>query len=223
MKSAIFASLLLLGFGFGRAGTAAETGFYAGANLGVTEPAVGKSDGIFVAFAPLPGVIFRVLPESTSFDGSNPGWDVHLGYRVNRYLAAELAYSDFGSIDIHERFVVGPFPFLGVDQFVATSDATSRVTGPSVNVLGILPLGEGIEVFGRTGLLFADQTVQRMPGNTSSTVGEELWVIGGGFNFEIFPRISARIAYESVDTLPRTSRTGPIRLQRFVFGLSYDF
>jgi Outer membrane protein beta-barrel domain len=218
-RLAILVSTLAASF----SGEAAESGFYAGADLGVTEATVGKSDGIFVSLPQLPGIIFRSLPDSTSADSPMSGWSARLGYRVNRIVAAEIAYTDFGSIDIRETHVIGPFPFLGIDQFVTYSDIEAKVTGPSVNVLGILPLGDGFEVFGRAGLLFADKTSARIGVGNADSIGEELWVIGGGVDFRIARQWSGRIAYESVDGLPRDGRMGPMRLERFVFGLSYEF
>jgi hypothetical protein len=40
---------------------------------------------------------------------------------------------------------------------------------------------------------------------------------------EITDRWSVRVAYENLEDLRRTEFTGPIRLERFVFGVAYDF
>jgi len=208
------------------AGTSAdpvEKGFYAVADLGVTEPAVGKSDGFLISFTHVPGVIFRVQPSTSTADGSDAGGGVALGYRINRYLAAELAYTDFGEVDVREHYVVGPFDFpFFVPMFEIDVDLASRVAGPSLNVLGILPVADDFELFARAGVLFADHNVSRAPlgGATNS---EELLIWGVGMDVELTRRWSVRFAYESLEDLRKTRYTGPVRIERFMVGASYDF
>ncbi len=203
-----------------------QRGFYAVADFGVTDSTVGKSDGFLIAIVPFPGIIFRVLPESANASGSEPGFGATLGYRINRYLAAELAYTDFGSVDIAEEYLIRlPFPFPPNEPRREVINLTAEVAGPSINVLGKLPVGEGFELFLRGGLLFADQDVTRWSGDftRTSSNADELWVIGGGVDVRFSDRWSARFAYESVDRLGKTEFSGPMRLERFVFGASYDF
>jgi opacity protein-like surface antigen len=200
-----------------------ETGFYAVADLGVTEPAVGKSAGFLISFSHIPGVIFFVRPSSSTSDGSDAGGGVALGYRINRYLAAEFAYTDFGEVDIREHYVVGPigFPFP-IPALEFDVDVASRVAGPSLSVLGILPVSDEFEIFARGGVLFADQDVSRAPG-AAATNSEELLIWGAGVDVEITRRWSVRFAYENLEDLRRTQHTGPIRIERFVVGASYEF
>jgi opacity protein-like surface antigen len=204
-----------------------QNGFYAVADLGVAEPAVGKSDGFLISFSNLPGVIFHVRPSAVTFEGSDPGGGVTLGYRINRNFAAELAYTDYGQVDIREHYVVGPIdsPFLpfSIPRIDLDVDLTSRVAGPSLSILGILPVADGFEVFARAGILFADQDVSRNPADVSDSNAEKLAVWGAGMDVEITDRWSVRVAYENLEDLRRTEFTGPIRLERFVFGVAYDF
>jgi opacity protein-like surface antigen len=203
-----------------------QGGFYAVADVGVSEPTVGRSDGFLIAIVPFPGFIFHVSPASVSASGSEPGYGATLGYRINRYLAAELTYADFGSIDITEEYLIElPFPFPRDEPRRETINLTAQVTGPSINLLGKLPVGGDFELFFRGGVLFADQDVTRWNGDFTSTSSnaEELWVIGGGVDVRIADRWSARVAYESVDRMRKGRSVGPIRLERFVFGVSYDF
>ena len=221
MKSPLQGGLAILALQLTNTGHANESGFYAGAEFGVTETTVGKSDGIFVSLAQLPGIIFHVWPSTTSSDGADPGGGAWIGYRIGRYVAAEIGYTDYGTIDIRETYVIGLPPFT--PQFVDSFDTKATVTGPSLSLLGILPMGEDFEVFGRAGVLFADKSARRLPGGESDSIGHEKLFIGGGIRFQIAGRLSARIAYESVDRLPKGERTGSMRLERFVFGVSYDF
>jgi opacity protein-like surface antigen len=78
-------------------------------------------------------------------------------------------------------------------------------------------------VFARAGILFADQDVSRNPADVSDSNAEKLAVWGAGMDVEITDRWSVRVAYENLEDLRRTEFTGPIRLERFVFGVAYDF
>ena len=73
--------------------------------------------------------------------------------------------------------------------------------------------------------MFADEdvTLRSFGFTRTNSNAEELWVIGGGVDVQFADRWSARFAYESVDRLRKTEDSGPIRLERFVFGVSYDF
>jgi hypothetical protein len=218
IRSAVF---LVVCLGLVTGAGAAETGFYVGAELAVVEAGVGKSDGIFIA---TPDFVVRVFPDSLHFDGSTTGWGAVLGYRINRYLAGELAYVDFGSVAIQEKYdVTDLFPFPIDPPIIFTNDVASRVYGPAVSLLGILPVADGFEAFARAGLLFSDQELRLIPGDFVRTFGDELWIIGAGIDVAMTPRWSARFEYQSLDRLEGTDFTGPIRLERFVFGISYDF
>jgi len=208
--------------GAGASADAAESGFYAGMDAGPVHAHAGKSDGINIAFVPFPGIILHVNPSTTSDDGPKAGWGGLLGYRINRYLAAELAYTDFGSLAIEETFIVPPL-LPGGEEFEITQDVRSRTSGPSVNLLGILPVTDAIEPFLRAGVLFTDQEVNLVGTSLTFSNAEQLWILGGGVDFAIAQRWKARFAYESVDRLAKTTVSGPIRLSRFVFGVSYDF
>jgi opacity protein-like surface antigen len=202
-----------------------RTGFYVVADLGVAEPTVGKSDGFLISFTNIPGVLFHARPSAVSFEGSDPGGGATLGYRINRHFAAELAYTDFGQVDIREHYVIGPIdsPFVSIPRVDIDVDLTSRVAGPSLSVLGILPIARGFEMFARAGILFADQDVSRNPGDISASNAEKLAIWGVGMDVEIADSWSVRFAYEDLEDLGRTEFSGPIRVERFVFGAAYDF
>jgi opacity protein-like surface antigen len=207
--------------GAGTCAEAAESGFYAGVDIGPVDAAAGRSDGINVAFVPFPGIIIHINPSTTTVDRPNVSWGGVLGYRINRYFAAELAYTDFGSFTIEETFVVPPI-LPGGEEFVITHEVRSHTTGPSISMLGILPVAEGIEPFIRAGVLFTDHEAALVPGMLTVSSAEHLWILGGGIDFAIAPRWKARFAYEGVDRLAKTTLSGPVRLSRFAFGVSYD-
>ena len=203
-----------------------KSGFYIVTDLGITEPSVGKSDGFLVSFSNFPGLIFHLRPRSLTADDAGVGGSVALGYRINRYFAAELSYADFGDVDVEEHYVLGPIdsPFFPpIPRIDIEVDLTSRIVGPSAGVLGILPVTDEFEFFARAGVLLADHEVARSPGDRAASDADELFVWGTGFDVELSDRWAVRVAYENVESLRKTSYTGPIRIERFAFGVSYDF
>ena len=216
MKTIGLAALTLACLVFAGGADAAEAGFYAGIDAGVVEPTVGKSDSLL---ASLPGMPIEILSQEARSNGSQTGWSVVLGYRINRYLAGELAYTDFGAIDVVEDFELSassPFPLVVLES-------TSRISGPSLSVRGILPIADGFEAFVRAGLLLADQEVQHNLSNFIRTNAEELWIVGIGLDAKLSQRLSARFEFQSSDRFPRGPAIGPMALERFGFGLTYDF
>src|SRR5262245_29920160 len=81
----------------------AASGFYAGVALGRTEQDVDLSGrSILVITNPIGifGPIGQLVPpHSIHVDSGQMSWDATLGYRVNRYFAAEFTYLQFGETD----------------------------------------------------------------------------------------------------------------------------
>src|SRR5262249_18221486 len=119
---------------------AAEPGFYLSANLGRGEESPGKSIGTNFAFGFPTAGIQHIDPSRVDVDKGATAWGVGVGYRVNRYVAAEVEYIDFGTTDISEHYNLStpPVPPFPVDF---THTYSSRVEGPALSVLGCVPFG----------------------------------------------------------------------------------
>ncbi len=199
---------------------AAEPGFYAGVDLGAVEPDVGKSNGIT---AMTPGSFpTHLLPLSTKADGSESSWSAWVGYRVNRYLAGEVAYEDLGTVDIVELYD------LGDGSAPAPSTSSTHVTGPLISIRGILPIGEKFEAFARAGILFGAQELRLSSGpsvfrGSVDDVAVHPWVFGIGFDFAWSEQWAARVEFQSFQEIPGNSITGTLRHQRFAIGMVYGF
>ncbi len=138
---------------------------------------------------PIFGVPTVIAPKSVETDAIDTGFSATVGYRINRYLAAELSYTDFGEYESIERYSFGEFRYqLGV-------------AGPSLSVLGSLPLGEQWELFLRGGVLFADQEV-RLGGSLSNReFSDEVVLAGAGVQWSFAPRWATRLEYQRTDDL----------------------
>lgn len=197
------------------AANAADPGFYFGATASRVEHEVEGLPGVPVlvinTFTPppffggirptpnpgvplnpfLPPVSGFIAPTSTDIDEVDSGFSATVGYRVNRYLAAELSYHDFGEYQQVDRYDFGDITYeLGV-------------RGPSVSVLGSLPLGDRWELFLRGGVLFADQKVSLniINGPPNRDYSDEVILAGAGVQWSFAPRWAARVEYQRTDDM----------------------
>jgi opacity protein-like surface antigen len=231
---------------------AAESGFYVGAAGGRSEQRLDKQAGVgpvavlvaapqagFVPnpVTPAPGLPIFIptdaafLTPETTVDDTSVGWNVSLGYRVNKYLAAELAYVNSGEASLMQRyasFTVVPVPFPDIYRGYTV---TSR--GPALSVLGSLPLSSQWEVFLRGGVLFAKQEVETQTNIIDATVpsvlyldrefSDEVYTVGAGVQWAFLPRWTARLEYQRTDDLQANEIMGESRIDQaslsVLFGL----
>jgi hypothetical protein len=144
-----------------------------------------------VPLNPIFGAPVFIAPDSIEIDDVDAGFSATVGYRINRYLAAELSYADFGEFELIERYPT-------------VTDVRYRLSasGPSVSVLGSLPLGEQWELFLRGGVLFADQEVSlRIVSSFDRDFSDEVVMAGAGVQWSFAPRWAARLEYQRTDDL----------------------
>lgn len=180
----------------------------------------------------VPAAVF--LPAGRSADETDVGWNFSLGYRVNKYLAAEIAYVDSGEASLVEHYRPGatlsPIP-TQITEINRSYTVTSR--GPALSVLGTLPLSSQWEVFLRGGVLFAKQEVEsstRTVGGSAITptpidrdFSDEVVTVGAGVQWAFLPRWTARLEYQRTDDLQANEIMGKSRIDQaslsVLFGL----
>jgi opacity protein-like surface antigen len=173
------------------------------------------------------------VPAELSADETDVGWNFSLGYRVNKYLAAELAYVDSGEASLVEHY--RPLSFAPVPSPVTEINRSYTVTsrGPALSVLGSLPLGSKWELFLRGGVLFAKQEVEARTTAIGGTVvtpspinrdfSDEVVTVGAGVQWAFLPRWTARLEYQRTDDLQANEIMGESRIDQaslsVLFGL----
>lgn len=236
---------------------AAEPGFYVGAAGGRSEQSLDEQAGV----GPLPIAVIGLLPPDAGFNpvpfptlppppafGGNPmavpllpsgrsvdetdvGWNVTLGYRVNKYLAGELSYVNAGDASLTERYSTAASSPVTFPDVVRSYTVNAR--GPAVSVLGSLPLSERWEVFLRGGVLFAKQEVESRSIIDSPTAinarpierdfSDEVVTLGAGVQWTFLPRWTARLEYQRSDDLQPNEIMGESRIDQaslsVLFGL----
>jgi hypothetical protein len=146
---------------------------------------------------PTSPIISVPLPvQHLSSDDVDSGYSAGVGYRINRYLAAEVAYAHFGELYVEEQY--------GSVHL----DYGARVRGPTVSVLGSLPLGEQWELFVRGGMLFAETRVSHFAYFRSTSrprpdreYSDEAFFGGAGVQWKFAPRVAARLEYQRTQEL----------------------
>jgi OOP family OmpA-OmpF porin len=133
-----------------------DRGWYAGGSLGTTEDNEG-------------------CPTS-SCDLKDAGWKIFGGYRMNRNVAFEGAYTDLGSFTAGGTFAGLP------------ANVNVDVTSFSAAALGILPLGgDRFSLFGKAGLSFTkfdgSGSVGSFSGSSRDDETELLWGLGATYHF----------------------------------------
>ena len=179
MKNTLLAAVATTLLAATPAFAADDTGFYVGAGLGNFAL---NSDAIY---------------EGRDFDGSDIGFKVFGGYQFLSWLAVEAEYIDGGDPD--DTFRNPSFPD---DRF----KVTAGVSGFPVSAVGILPIGEQFNVFGKLGFIYwsADGSGKiRDPDGTVVKAGVDedgtdfAWGVGGTWN--ITENFGARIEYQGFE------------------------
>ena len=242
------------GFYIGAAGGRSEQSLDRQAGVGPAPPVATLPDGAFVPIATIPGRLTIVppfnlapppafgtavavfLPAGLSADETDVGWNFSLGYRVNKYLAAELAYVDSGEASLVEHYRPSPgapVSISGTSEINRGYTVTSR--GPALSVLGSLPLSSQWEVFVRGGVLFAKQEVESStwsvggsgpvinPPPLDRDFSDEVVTVGAGVQWAFLPRWTARLEYQRTDDLQANEIMGESRIDQaslsVLFGL----
>jgi OmpA-OmpF porin, OOP family len=110
-------------------------------------------------------------PAGFTCDLKDTAWKLFGGYRINRNFAAEVFYANLGEITVR----TGPV------------SATGKTTSLGIAALGIFPVGQQFELFGKLGIASSDQKVTATgPGATISNSGSGSDIVlgvGAAYNF----------------------------------------
>jgi opacity protein-like surface antigen len=232
-RRGVGASALLL---FAHASIAAELGFYFGVNGGEAQY---DFDGLAVPtatllppgsfpppiFIPRPPIGTPVSPVTVfspgtmwlpGDDDSDTAWGAIVGYQITPHFAAELTYLNLGTLEERDRLILISGGSTNFDRQLETA-------GPSVSVLGMLPLTDAWDVYLRAGVLFADMEVKNRIGVSESetTFGSDAPVWGGGVRFNWGKHWSVRLDYQYVDGLGERFDAGVADIEVITLGILY--
>jgi len=163
---------------------------------------------------------------SVSSETENIGYQATFGYRFNRYFAAELGLVQFGELSSTVRGEVDQ----GEGFIPANIKYSFNIGGALVSAVGILPLGEKAELYGRLGYLFASTErelsarVDGQNGGTNSAKGDsQVPVFGLGVAYHFNQVYSVRAEFQKIDGVGQENRTGKEDLSVIGIGILIRF
>ncbi len=134
-----------------------------------------------------PGVTATVLER----DERDRAYKAFVGWQWNRYLATEGGYFDLG----RSSFNASTLP-------AGTLDATMRIRGYNLDLVGTLPMGDTVSLLGRAGFAFA-RTRASFNGTGGASVAQPSptdrqtnWKVGLGVQVAFSPSVLMRVEAE---------------------------
>jgi len=187
-----------------------RTGAYGGALIGYSTYSGNHADFEDALEQTLINTGAEIRTLSSSTEDSDFGYQAMFGYRFLRYFAVEIALAQFGSV---ESTTKGDLDFG--NGFVPTEVQLSfSAGGPIFSAVGILPIGEKFELFGRLGYMFTSSELE-----FSATVNGEHNSFGGpkadsqdpvygiGFAWHINQVYSIRGEFQKLDSIGDANRS----------------
>jgi OmpA-OmpF porin, OOP family len=166
--------------------------------------------------------------EEVGTDDSDIGYQAAFGYRFARYIALELGLVQYGELtsELSADVDLGD----GNGFVPARFEYSFKVGGPLISAVGLLPLGEKFELYGRLGFLFASverefsSRINGQRGLSYSANGDSQDVVYGvGVNFNINPAYAVRAEYQILDDVGEDGRTGTESLDFMSIGMIVRF
>jgi opacity protein-like surface antigen len=163
---------------------------------------------------------------STATEETDLGYQATFGFRFSRYFAAEIGLAQFGSLTstIRSEMDFG-------QGFVPTSlKLDFSAGGPIFSAIGILPVNDKLEMFGRAGYMFtsAKRELSSNIDGQRGVFGEgkgdsQDLVLGIGASYNFSQVYSARLEYMKIDGIGEEGRTGTEDLNIIALGLVVRF
>ena len=140
-----------------------------------------------------------------SVDDSDTGWTILGGLRLQKHFAIEADYIDFGEFSINATSD-------GTGSIFAPGPVTAEIsaTGFSVSALGLIPVSEQFDLFGRLGYfsIDADSAVTNSAtGRVTDSDDDDDFIFGAGAQYNFRAPATLRVewkrykAQEDVDYL----------------------
>jgi len=190
-----------------------DPGWYAGASRGYSH----------LSYAGNSLSIMSVTGEtasSFSTNDANPlGSKLYTGYRLQRNLALEIGYADFGRFSATRNLTPPPGGSL---------HSIARIRGVQFDAVGILPLKRWFDLFGKVGAVVTTEKADLSTTGAVQLVGTHTRhtelnpKVGIGGDFRIWRTLAVRVEYEWIGSVgARSLGEGDIEL--YSVGIHYHF
>ena len=202
---------------------AADPGFYFGFDLGQSEFDIDQNaiDRDLTGAIEQLGLAVVAGESEVSTDAFSYG--VFLGYQPLRFLAVEAAYVDLAEAEYKARLTVTD----GLEVVDTRSQLTAESAGPTLSVLGMLPIGPW-DLYARVGVYFADTDVsaRTQVGEDSLTLSDSanseefLWGVGAGYTRGDW---TVRLDFQQFTDVGDSDTSGDVNVNRIVLGAVYRY
>ena len=181
-------------------------GPYATGNVGMTSYTSdeARNEALLESFMTL-GNPSQDLQSST--DDTNIGYNASFGYRFHRFFAFELGLVQYGDLVTSASGNVD-YPDLPGGFIPATSELKFWLNGILISAVGVLPIKDKIELFGRVGYMFSthrQEFASKADGETIVTGSfredEQDLVYGVGLGWNLSQGYSIRAEYQIIQGL----------------------
>ena len=175
---------------------------------------------------------------NSSLDDSVSVWGAQIGYRFGKYFATEVGYANLGEASYRLPILVTETVTdittgapLGSGDFAAERAMQFTSAGPTISALGMLPIGQVIDLHVRAGIYLADTRVTNRirdvefntgnigHGRVDASQTEIFGGIGGAWN--INENFTLRAEYQKYLDVGDDEKTGESDID--VFNLSVLF
>jgi opacity protein-like surface antigen len=163
---------------------------------------------------------------TSSTEDSDIGYQATFGYRFTRYFAAELSLAQYGSVVATAKADMD----FGEGFVPVTIKYSFSAGGPLFSVIGILPLNDKFELYGRAGYLFSSSErefssrVDGQNGGGFSPKGDSQDVVlGVGASFHVNQMYTVRLEYQQIDEVGDAGITGVEDMRVIGLGLVVRF
>jgi opacity protein-like surface antigen len=210
----------------------AGNGLYVGATAGSSLFHQDKSDFDNAIIDAFDQNGLTVISGTSTLDKSSFAFGGIIGYQFIPEIAVEASYTDLGKIRYHSNdVVVGG----GLGRLNAFADLDGKAKGPTLSVIGSLPLTPQWEVYARFGILFSKVTLDAAvslstgsaasngPGTSSESGNSVDPLAGVGFAWKPYKQLKIRAEYTRYSNVGDKDKTGEINIDTFNVGVTYAF
>jgi opacity protein-like surface antigen len=202
----------------------AGNGLYVGATAGSSLFHEDKSDFDNAMLAAFSENGLFVTSGTSTLKKSSFAFGGLIGYQFIPQIALEASYTDLGKISYHSTNVVS-------GQFNAFADLDGKAKGPTVSVIGALPLTPQWEVYARAGIFFSKVTLDATvslsasahAGTASQSANSVDPLAGVGLAWKPTKQFKIRAEYTRFSNVGDKDKTGEINIDTFNVGVTYAF
>ena len=172
---------------------------------------------------------YIVSSSTSTLRNSTSTYSGIIGYQVVREVSIEASYTDLGRLRYHSDNVV----LTGFLPLNASANLTAKAQGPTLAVLGVLPLGPQFEICARAGVFFSKVTLAAnifipAEGQTASHGAAETAnsvdpLVGAGLAWNATKHVKIRAEYTRFGNVGDKNKRGGINIDTFNVGLTYSF